>query len=263
MLQIENIRCGYKEKIILNDLSTTFEGKKIAGIIGPNGSGKTTFLRAITKALPLLGGRIVLNGKDIALMSYKEIAQYIAVANSDIEASFDISVEDFVALGRIPHQQPLQFFENDYDWGKIEQALRLTDMTSFRKRQLSALSAGERQLAIIAKALAQEPKLLLLDEPVVHLDIAHQRHILDLIKRMHEENDLSVIIVLHELNLAAEYCDELRLFEQGRVFASGTPEEVLRKQMIETIYKTEVVMAKNPESGKPCVFICAKQRKLK
>lgn len=261
MLRIEKISCGYKEKVILNELSTTFKREQITGIIGPNGSGKTTLLRAITKALPLLSGTIVLNNNNIASMPNREMAQYIAVANSDIDIPFDINVEDFVALGRIAHQPPLQFFETNYDLEKIDHALHVTGMTAFRKRALGALSAGERQLAIIAKALAQEPKLLLLDEPVVHLDISHQRHILDLIKRMHTENNLSVIIVLHELNLAAEYCDELRLLEQGRVVSSGIPKEVLKKEIIEAIYKTDVVMAKNPKSGKPCVLISAKENR--
>ncbi|MFH1094539.1 MAG: ABC transporter ATP-binding protein [Candidatus Omnitrophota bacterium] len=260
MLRLENISCGYKEKIILNDLSFEFKSKKIVGIIGPNGSGKTTLLRAITKVVPLLEGNISFEGKDISVMSYREIARYIAVANSDIEAQFDISVEDFVALGRIPHQQPLQLFENSHDLAAIEEALQMTEMISLRTRPLRSLSAGERQMAIIAKALAQEPRLLLLDEPVVHLDISHQGYILDLISRLHREKDLSVIIVLHELNLASEYCDELILLDKGRVVKSGDPHEVIKKQIIEAIYKTEVVMAKNPVSGKPCVFISAKEQ---
>ena len=260
MLRVENISCGYKEKAILNNLSFEFKSKKMTGIIGPNGSGKTTLLRAITKVLPLLEGKIVLDGKDIQLMSYRDIAQYIAVANSGMEVQFDISVEDFVALGRIPHQHPLQFFENAHDQEIIEQALRLTETLSFRKRPLVHLSAGERQMAIIAKALAQEPRLLLLDEPVVHLDIFHQKYILDLISRLHIEQNLSVIIVLHELNLAAEYCDELILLDQGMVFTAGTPQEVISKKIIETIYKTKVVVAKNPASGKPCVFIAKKEK---
>ncbi len=263
MLKLQNVCCGYAEEFLLQDINLTIKGEKITGIIGPNGSGKTTLLRAITKVLPLLGGKIILDGKNVAFMSSKEIAQYIAVANNDIEAQFDISVEDFTALGRIPHQQPLQFFENSRDQEKIEQALQMTGMLSFRLRPLRCLSAGERQMAVIAKALAQEPRLLLLDEPVAHLDISHQRYILDLISRLHRESNLSVIIILHELNLASEYCDELILLDQGRVFQSGSPREVMKKEIIEQIYKTEVVMAENPVSGKPHIFIASKQTRGK
>lgn len=261
MLKLKNISCGYQEKCILQNITLNLGQKKIIGIIGPNGSGKTTLLRAITKVIPLLAGQIMLQGKDIACMGYKELAESIAVASNDLELQFDISVEDFVALGRIPHQKPLQFFESSYDKTIIHQALEMTEIVQLKARSMRDLSAGERQLAIIAKALAQEPKLLLLDEPVVHLDISHQVYILDLIKRLHKEKALSVIIVLHELNLASEYCDALVLLNKGRVHTQGTSEQVLTREIIEQAYKTEVVIDKNPVSGKPYLFMVSEEAK--
>jgi len=259
MLKIENIHCGYKNDFRLEGISFEAKQKEIIGIIGPNGSGKTTLLRAITKILPLASGRIIFGGEDLADMSYKHIAQNIALASSDMETGFDISAEEFVALGRIPHQNALQLVENKKDAQVIEQAMAMTGIENLRKRPLRYLSAGERQMAVIAKALAQEPKLLLLDEPVVHLDISHQAYILNLIKRLHKTSGLTVIIVLHELNLASEYCDKLVLLNAGRMYKRGAPAEVFQQRIINDLYKTKVQIAENPLSGKPYVFIVAEQ----
>lgn len=257
MLKIKNINCGYKNQFSLKRISLEVQQKEIVGIIGPNGSGKTTLLRAITKILPLSSGQITFNNEDISGMSHKQIGQNIALASSDIETGFDISVEDFVALGRIPHQEILQLFENKKDIRIVEEALEMTGVQYLRKRLLNNLSAGERQMAVIAKALAQEPKLLLLDEPVVHLDISHQSYILNLIKRLHKSKDLTVIIVLHELNLASEYCDKLVLLNKGSVYKTGAPIDVFQDDIMEELYKTKVQIAKNPLSGKPHIFIIA------
>ncbi|MFH1062829.1 MAG: ABC transporter ATP-binding protein [Candidatus Omnitrophota bacterium] len=258
MLQLKNISCGYSEQFCLRDINFNVREKQIVGIIGPNGSGKTTLLRAITRVLPLRAGSAIFNQKNISRMSYKELAQNIAVVSNDIEANFDISVEDFVALGRIPHQGNFQFFENALDQKIIRQSLEMTDLVGFAKRNLCELSAGERQMAIIAKSLAQKPKLLLLDEPIVHLDIFHQMYIMDLLKRLNKKHNLSVIIVLHELNFAAEYCDQLVLMDKGLVHKIGSVEQVLNKATIETVYKTDVLVSKNPVSQKPHVFLVAK-----
>jgi iron complex transport system ATP-binding protein len=259
MLKLENISCGYSEQFFLKQINFNVQEKQIVGIIGPNGSGKTTLLRAITKVLPLQSGTITFNQKNISLMSYKQLAQNIAVVSNDIEANFEITVEDFVALGRIPHQGNFQFFEDELDQKIIQQALEMTELTGFAQRYLGQLSAGERQMAIIAKALAQKPKLLLLDEPIVHLDISHQVYIMNLLRRLNKQHDLSVIIVLHELNFAAEYCDQLVLMNNGSVHIIGSVEQVLTKQIIESVYKTQVFISQNPLSAKPHVFIVSQE----
>ncbi|MBU1087593.1 MAG: ABC transporter ATP-binding protein [Candidatus Omnitrophica bacterium] len=255
MLELKNLSCGYTDQFFVKDISFTVGENQVVGIIGPNGSGKTTLLRAITKVLPLECGEIEFNKKNISQMSYKQLAQNIAVVSNDIELNFNITVHDFVALGRIPHQGNFQFFESSQDQNIIDQALELTEMTGFAQRPLAQLSAGERQMAIIAKALAQKPKLLLLDEPIVHLDISHQVYIMNLLRRLNKQHDLSVIIVLHELNFAAEYCDQLILMNKGMVDMIGKPEKVLNKQTIEAVYKTEVMVSRNPVSDKPHVFV--------
>ena len=260
MLKLENISCGYSEKFLLKKIRFSVQEKQITGIIGPNGSGKTTLLRAITKVLPLRSGSITFNKKSISRMSYRELAQNIAVVSNDIESNFDITVYDFVALGRIPHQNNFQFFEDEKDQEIIFESLEMAELAGFAQRRLSELSAGERQMAIIAKALAQKPKLLLLDEPIVHLDISHQVYIMNLLRRLNKQHDLSVSIVLHELNFASEYCDQLILMNKGEVSTIGTPEQVLNKQTIESVYQTEVLISKNPVSYKPHVFLISEER---
>jgi iron complex transport system ATP-binding protein len=257
MLKISDLECGYDDGFILKGINLSIKPDKMVGVIGPNGSGKTTLLRAISRVLPIKNGSIKFNRRDINSLSQKEIARNIAVAGNDTEIHFDISVEDFVSLGRIPHQKAFQFFESKKDHHIVSNALEMTGMLKFRKRSINKLSAGEKQMVIIAKALAQKPKLLLLDEPIVHLDISHQKYILDLIKRLNRRNKLNIIVVLHELNLAAEYCDHLVLMHQGTVYKTGTPEQVLEKETIKQIYKTDIQIKENPFSNKPFVFIIA------
>jgi iron complex transport system ATP-binding protein len=262
MLKLKNISCGYSDQFFLKEINFNVQEKQIVGIIGPNGSGKTTLLRAITRILPLRSGLVIFNQKNISAMSFKELARNIAVVSNDIEYNSDITVEDFVALGRIPHQRDLQFFEDALDQKIIQECLEITELTGFAQRSLCELSAGERQMAIIAKALAQKPKLLLLDEPIVHLDISHQVYIMNLLRRLNKQYNLSVIIVLHELNFAAEYCDQLVLMDKGSVHKIGSPEQVLNKATLEMIYKTEVLVSKNPVSQKPHIFLVSKEGSL-
>ena len=260
MLRLDKVNCGYGKNFSLKNISFFLPEKEITGIIGPNGAGKTTLLRTITKLLPLNKGNINFCGKDIDQISLQDYAKQVAIVSQEMQFPFDITVEEFVALGRIPHQGKLQFFETDHDLKIINNALKLTDVFSFRKRQLQTLSGGERQRVVIAKALAQEPKLLLLDEAIIFLDISHQVMILDLIRRLHKEKHLNVVIVLHELNLASEYCDRLILLHQGKVHSAGLPQEVLKKEIIEQVYQTKVIIQKHPLSKKPYVLIVPQEK---
>ncbi len=255
MLEIRNLTCGYDQQFLLKDINFNLAAQEFIGIIGPNGSGKTTLLRAITKVIPPKAGDMFFEGKEIVRMNFKELAQSVAIVSQNIQPEFNLSVEEFVALGRTPHQQRFQFFESKHDQEIIRQAMDLTGTLRFRRRLVRHLSGGERQLVVIAKALAQQPKLLLLDEPTVFLDISHQVEILDLIKRLNTEKGLSVIIVLHELNLASEYCDRLILLNKGYIHSIGTPKQVLDYKIIEQVYRTTVVVENSPASGNPYVFI--------
>lgn len=260
MLCVKGLNCGYHNRQILRDINLDVDAGEIMGIIGPNGSGKTTFLRAISRQLKPKEGVIHLDGKDIQQMKYKELARKIAVVAQGVTEDA-ITVEEFVLMGRIPHFKGLQFLETNRDFEIAEKCMALTDVIRLKDRPIGQISGGEKQLASIARALAQEPALLLLDEPTTYLDIAHQVGMLDLIRRLNREMRLSVLMVLHDLNLAGEYCDRLALLCDGKVYKQGMPEDVLNYKTIEEVYKTVVVVQKNPVSSKPYVFLVSEDEK--
>jgi len=263
VLEICNLTSGYDSKFFLKDINLKVEGKDFVGVIGPNGSGKTTLLRAITKIIKPHKGEILFEKENLEKLSFKEVAKKIAVVSQAREIELKMSVEEFVLLGRIPHRRKWQFLETISDEKIAEEAMVSTDTLKFKDRFVETLSAGERQLVFIARALTQQPKLFLLDEPTSHLDIAHQIKILDLIKRLNKEVDLTVIIVLHDLNLAGEYCDKIILMNNGCIYKTGLPVEVLTYQIIEEVYKTVVVVKENPISAKPHVFLVPNETGLK
>jgi len=255
MLKAEKLCCGYGRNFQLKDISFSLAKGEFAAIIGPNGSGKTTLLRALSKALSLTQGAVYLEEENISGISLRNLSKKIAVVNQEIQVQFEMSVHEFVALGRIPHQDPLQFFESPHDEKIITEALELTGTAEFKDRQLQTLSGGERQLVMIAKAIAQEPKLLLLDEPVAFLDIAHQAQILELIRKLNRTKNITVLIVMHELNLASEFCGRLLLFNRGRLAYDGSPQNILTPEIISEIYQTKVLVSKNPASGRPFLLV--------
>lgn len=260
MLEIKNLTCGYDSKFLLRDINLRIDTGELLGIIGPNGAGKTTFLRALTRVLKPKGGEILLEGKNIWQMDFKWLAKRIAVVSQNFETGF-MTVEEFVLLGRIPHYEKFQFLETKKDIEIAEKCMTLTDTFKLKDQLMGEISGGERQLSLIARALAQEPMLILLDEPTAHLDITHQVAILDLIKRLNKEFGLTVIMVLHDLNLASEYCQRLALFNEGRIHKIGPPEEVLDYKIIEEVYKTMVVVEKNPVSSRPYILIVSEEER--
>lgn len=253
MIKINNLTCGYDLKFFLEDINLNIHNKEIVGIIGPNGSGKTTLLRAITKVLKPKKGRILFQDRDIWHINPRELARGVAVVSQTIEAEI-MTVEEFILLGRIPHYKRFQLIDTKKDLDAAERAMALTNISKLKDQPMNQISGGERQLALIARALTQEPRLLLLDEPTAHLDITHQVGVLDLIKRLNRDFGLTVIMVLHDLNLASEYCHRLALLNKGRVHKIGKTEEVIDYKTIEEVYKTVVVVEKNPVSSKPHIF---------
>ena len=257
ILTIQNLSCGYP-KFQLSDINFDIPKGSFAVIIGPNGSGKTTLFRAITGILTLKSGKILLSDKNLKSFSLRDRAQNIAIVSQFIEAG-DMSVEDYVLMGRIPYHSRFNFFETYEDFEIARKYMEMTDTWRFKDQLMSELSGGEQQLAGIARALTQQPQLLLLDEPTSHLDITHQVHILNVLQELNQEMGLSVLMVIHDLNLASEYCDRLILVNQGKIHTQGTPEEVLTFQNIEDVYQTVVVTQNNPLSGKPAVFLASRK----
>lgn len=258
LLQISNFSCGYssKFKIFVDDI--TVKKGDFCGIIGPNGAGKTTLFRGITGELPTLEGQITFKGEDLSKMKRQRRAQHMAIVNQNV-GSPHISVEEYVLLGRIPFQKSLSFVESKEDYELVYRFMKMTDTYRFKDKMMSELSGGEQQLAAIARALAQEPELLLLDEPTSHLDISHAVSILNLLQRLNQEEELTIMMVIHDLNLSGEFCEQLIMMNKGSVFATGTPEEVLTYQNIEDVHNTVVITQKNPLSGKPAIFIVSEK----
>lgn len=252
-LQIQRLVCGYKDGFQLKGIDLNIPKGAFAGIIGPNGSGKSTLFKAISGDLTIKSGQIALNGKKLSSLSLREKARKMAVV-SQFNDALDIRVEDYVLMGRMPYRSDFQFFETKEDQLIARKYMRLTNVIQYRNKLMSELSGGEQQLAAIARALTQEPELLLLDEPTAHLDISHQVQILNLIQHLNEETGLTVLIIIHDLNLAGEYCNHLVMMSKGSIHQHGSPHMVLSYQNIETVYNTVVIVRENPVSGKPVVF---------
>lgn len=253
LLKIENLSCGYGDKIVLRDINLQMKEGEFLGIIGPNGVGKSTFLKTILRIIPCLGGKIFLRDKDIFKVPRKTLAQEIAYVPQQTQVWFSFSVVEILRMGRYPFLKRYKS-ESKKDWEIIYEKAKLTGIENLIFSNLDELSLGERQLVFITRALIQEPKLLLLDEPTAHLDIGHEIKIFDLLYRLNRENKISIISVLHDLNLASQYCDRLIILFEGRIEKFGKPEEVLDYKIIEKIYNTIVVVKDNPITKRPHIF---------
>jgi len=187
-------------------------------------------------------------------MNLKEFCRKVAFVSQDISTGFSFTVMELVLMGRIPHLKRLQY-ETKKDIEIAREKLKLTDTLSLKDKRIDELSAGERQRVVIARALAQEPELLFLDEPTSHLDIGHQVQVLDLLKKLNRKNNLSIVMILHDLNLASAYSNRIALLDKGIIFKEGSPQEVLTYQNIEAVYKTIVLVNVNSVTGKPNVVL--------
>ena len=253
LLTLHNITCGYGDGFRIEDIAFSLSEGTFTGIVGPNGSGKTTLFRGISGDLPLEKGSIVFDGRDMSKLTLREKAQNLSIVSQFTETA-NITVEEYVIMGRIPYREPFRFFDKAEDVEVAHHYMHLTNTYRLRHKLMTELSGGEQQMASIASALCQKPRLLLLDEPTSHLDITHQVRFMNLIQRLNEELRLSVIMIVHDLSLAAEYCDYLVMMKNGRIFTQGTPETVLTYENIESVYDTVVIVKVNPVSGKPVVF---------
>jgi iron complex transport system ATP-binding protein len=205
------------------------------GILGPNGSGKTTLLRIISGALRPDRGSVLLEGKDLRSIGRRDIARSIAVVHQENDLGFDYTVEEVVSMGRYPHLGRFQFSDPGGEKA-LEDAMELTQTGSLRKKTITSLSGGERQRVMIARALAQEPRILLLDEPTKNLDVRHSLDLLSLIRKWNIESSLTVVMVLHDLDLAARYCSSLLLIKDGKAAGRGSVDKVMTPRRIEKVF---------------------------
>lgn len=259
MLQIKNLNCGYSSGFTLRDINISLLKGEFTGIIGPNGSGKSTLFKSVTSDLLPTSGSILLNGKDLAQMTLRERAQTVSIVSQFAELS-PITVQEYVLMGRVPYRRRFQFFDTEQDIEIATHYMELTGILHLKDKPITELSGGEQQMASIASALTQKPKLLLLDEATSHLDITHQVEIMNLLQRLNEEQGLTIVMIIHDLNLASEYCNHLIMMRQGEVYYQGAPSEVLTYEHIENVYNTVVVVRTNPISNKPVVFTVSERR---
>lgn len=247
-LSIDGVDCSYGSIDVVKDVSFDVKKGEFLGILGPNGSGKTTLLKSISRVLKPKKGMILISDKDIYQMKSLDVAKQLAVVPQETPVSFDFSALEVVLMGRNPHM-PRFKMESKEDFEIAKASMELTRTWEFADRPVTELSGGERQRVIIARALTQEPQILLLDEPTTHLDISNQLEIMDLIKCLCVTRKLLIVAVFHDFNLAARYCDSIILLKDGKIVAVGNAEETLTSENVKKVFSVDTIVKKHPITG--------------
>ncbi len=258
-LSIDGVDCFYESVKILEDVRFSVKTGTFLGILGPNGSGKTTLLKSISRVLKPRKGAILLNDADVYKMKTREVARNMAVVPQDSAIAFSFTALQIVLMGRSPHLSRFQS-ESENDLAIARQAMEYTGTWRFADRLVTELSGGERQRVIIARALTQQPKILLLDEPTSHLDISNQLEIMDLLKQLCIDKKLLIVGVFHDFNLAARYCDSVILLKDGKIVAAGKAAETLTSESIKNVFGIDVIVNKHPVTDLPYVIPISKPK---
>lgn len=248
IIEVKDLYFNYDKNIVLDKMSFNIKEGTFVSVIGPNGSGKTTLLKNLSSILVPTRGSILFKGKDIRKYKKRELAKCMAYVPQNIATDFEFTVMDIVLMGRSPYMGLFQS-ENAKDIQLAIDAMKMTNILSFKDKKITQISGGERQRAIIACALTQTPEVMLLDEPVSNLDIQHQIEIMGILKKLNRSSNMTVITVLHDLNLAAEYSDVVMLIKDGALIQSGSPVEVITSANIAMAYNTNICMTTNPKTG--------------
>lgn len=244
-LEVKDLCVEISSKKIVQDVSLNLKKSEFVGIVGPNGSGKSTILKSIYRAIKPKKGSIFINNVDISKLSIKSTAKELAVVSQFNENNFDFKVEDMVMMGRAPHKSTFEF-DTSKDYEIVYECLKKVSMKSYGDRNFSTLSGGEKQRVVLARALAQDVDFLILDEPTNHLDIKYQIQILDLVKSL----NISVISALHDLNLAAAYCDKIYMVNSGEIVSSGISKDVLTEDNIKDVFEVDCEVSIHPKTNR-------------
>ena len=257
-LFMQKVAFSYFNGLVLRDIELTVTDGEMVGLIGPNGCGKTTLLKLASGVLAPVQGEVSLGGVSLKKLSRKQVAQRVAVVPQYFNIPFAFTVAEVVLLGRTPFVSILSG-ETKHDHEMAASALELTGIELLKNRYFNELSGGERQKAILAMALAQEPKILLLDEPTTHLDISHQVEMLGLVRKLNREHKITVIAAMHDLNLAALFFDRLVLLKEGVIVADGSPQDVLTETSIQEVFSASVKVSQHPVTSAPHIVVLPRE----
>ena len=245
-LSVSSVHWGTSAEDIVRGVDVEIERGEFVGVIGPNGSGKSSFLRCVYRVNRPHSGSILLDEREVWNMKAREFALQAAAVPQEMPGQFDFTVREIAAMGRYPHKKALQR-DNTQDLELVDQALEYVGMKERSDRSFTSLSGGEKQRTLIARTIAQKADFLILDEPTNHLDIYYQLEIMDLLRSL----NVTSLVVMHDLNLAAQYCDRIYVMKDGRVFAEGSPAAVLTPDLIRSVYHVEASVVPDPQTGRP------------
>ncbi|MCL0061713.1 ABC transporter ATP-binding protein [Thermodesulfovibrionales bacterium] len=260
-LHVHGITLGYGKSVVLRDIDLEVKPGEMVGIIGPNGCGKSTLIKGITRLIAFRSEQIFINGHNVAKMSRGDLARVVAVVPQNPVLPELFTAFEIVLMGRTPHLGRFGY-EGEKDLAIARRAMEATQTIAFAERRVGELSGGERQRLTIARALTQQPKVLLLDEPTAHLDINHQLETLNLLRELCLEQGLVVVAATHDLNLVAQYCDRLIMLSQQRIYCQGTPHQVINPQNIKQVYGAEVCVYPHPVNDLPATLIVAGRKEI-
>lgn len=254
MIELKDVFFSYLEETVVNDVSFTVSDSEFVGIIGPNGAGKSTLLKLMDGILQPKKGQICLQEKPLREYTRKELAKIIGFVPQNFATAFSYSVHDIVLMGRYPHLSAFSS-EKMEDHNIVERSMKFTDVWQFRERRFGELSGGEKQRVVLASALAQQPRILLLDEPTSSLDIKYQQQFYNILQQLRKSSGLTIVVVTHDINLAARYCQRLILLKNGEIVEDGIPQKVITRELMESVYEVEVEILSHPIDGKPLLTL--------
>jgi len=254
LLEAQGLSCGYGDRVVLRNVDLALTPGQMMALIGRNGSGKSTLLRCLAGALAPLAGEVILAGAPLARMERRSRARMMAVVPQELHVPFPFSVREVVELGRAPYAGFLALPSQE-DRLAVESALRATSLTEIAERPFQQLSGGEHQRVALAMALAQQPRVLLLDEPTTHLDIAHQMGFLALVGRLCAEQGIAILAAIHDINLAALYFDRLAILADGALLASGSPWDVITEDLVARAFGARVIVERHPARNVPRISL--------
>ncbi|MGC8971820.1 MAG: ABC transporter ATP-binding protein [bacterium] len=260
LIEAFGIECGYEGREVLKGVTISLLPGELVGLLGPNGAGKTTLIKTLSKVLKPIAGTIYIEGEDIRALSFKEVARRIGVVPQETNLEYKFTVYDVVMMGRNPYISRFKG-ETKFDREIVLEAMKATNTLEFANRFITDLSGGERQRVILARALAQQPKVLLLDEPTSHLDISYQIEMLNLIKKLIKEKNMGAISALHDPNLASQFCDKIILMKDGKIYDFGAPKDVLTSKNLREVFNIDVIVKQHPVYDSIYILPLAKTNK--